>query len=376
MSILPFDPGLIPGALRVLRSRLSRGHPPYLICAVTARCNLNCRMCFYHKRLNRPGSVELSLAEWKLIAENTGSVVDLSLSGGEPFLRDDLPEIAAAFSRSNPLRLVSIPTNGTQTDRIAAATAEMLRRLPGSVRLEIELSLDGIGGAQDFVRGSEGCFDRVVATAAELRRLRQEDPRLAIKTVTTAVRSNQDDLLQIIDFSRREIGVDRVVLSPPHSSGRVGEEITALDWAKYYEAATAVYTEDVEKAASFVDRLLSAIQLRAARTMDGIHAGRTTIPCPGPDSICVIAEDGMVYGCEVYRFPLGRIQDSGYSLRRVLLGMRAASFRRKTCGGQRCSWPCGVLAGQVTSPGPLAASLLQVSQTARRHGITKGGSRT
>ncbi|NLP05289.1 radical SAM protein, partial [Candidatus Fermentibacteria bacterium] len=253
--------------------------------------------------------------------------------------------------------IVSIPTNGTLTENICSGVSEMLDRLPRRVRLEIELSLDGIGGAHDFVRGVEGCFDRLVRTAERLRRIRDgAGGRLTIKTVTTAVRSNEASLREIVSFGRREIGADRVVLSPPHGTGPVEDEIRSLDFSVYSASADEVYAEEVRRSPAFMDRVFSAVQLEAASTMRRIHEGTGAVPCPGPDSICVIAEDGWVFACEDVRFPLGRIQDHGYSLQRVLAGGAAHRFRRGIRGCRRCVWPCGVLARMVTDPSVMVRS--------------------
>lgn len=312
---------------------------------------MKCRMCFYHDRLNAEGIRELSGEEWGRIGAATRNIVNLSLSGGEPFMRDDIADIAASFSHSRSLRIVSIPTNGTLTEKTCSGVEEMLDRLPRRVRLEIELSLDGLGADHDFIRGVDGCFERMVCTAGHLRRIRERaGGRLVIKTVTTAVHSNEESLGDIVSFGRREIGADRVVLSPPHGSGLVEDEICSLDFARYSDTVGSVYGEEVRRSPRFLDRLFSAVQLEAADTMKGIRAGARAISCPGPDLICVIAEDGEVFACEDVRFPLGRIQDFGYSLHEVLTGEAARRFRRGMRGCRRCGWPCGVLASMVTDP--------------------------
>ncbi|NLP06180.1 radical SAM protein, partial [Candidatus Fermentibacteria bacterium] len=91
---------MIATALRLMLSRVRRGRPPYLVCSVTSRCNMRCRMCFYHDRLNAGGIRELTGDEWKMIGASSRGVVNLSLSGGEPFMREDIADIAEAFSRS------------------------------------------------------------------------------------------------------------------------------------------------------------------------------------------------------------------------------------------------------------------------------------
>jgi len=65
-----------------------------IIKEVTTDCNLRCRYCYH---FTGPGDVgtDLSAQEWLLFFEELRdlAVMDVTLAGGEPFLRDDLPDI-------------------------------------------------------------------------------------------------------------------------------------------------------------------------------------------------------------------------------------------------------------------------------------------
>ncbi len=83
-------------------SRMVRpvGAGPELLCQfVTARC----RHCFDHTRRG-PEHVarELRLAELEAIAARLPPLYMVLLTGGEPFLRPDLPAIATAYARGPP----------------------------------------------------------------------------------------------------------------------------------------------------------------------------------------------------------------------------------------------------------------------------------
>jgi radical SAM protein with 4Fe4S-binding SPASM domain len=85
---------------------------------LTARCNLDCRMCYIHRRENdaaaRAG--ELTAAQWLALAEDcrdAGTLL-LLLTGGEPFLRPDFREIYTGCRRMG--MLVSINSNATLID--------------------------------------------------------------------------------------------------------------------------------------------------------------------------------------------------------------------------------------------------------------------
>jgi len=81
------------------KAALTRRQPVYVIYETTDRCNLRCRMCSVWRRADR--EAELNLGQIDVLAGRLRDmgVVVVSLSGGEPFLREDLPEIIRIFKR-------------------------------------------------------------------------------------------------------------------------------------------------------------------------------------------------------------------------------------------------------------------------------------
>ncbi len=67
--------------------------------AVTGRCNLRCLFCSHFTSAGDTGS-ELSTDEWLSFIDELGSlsVMSVTLSGGEAFVREDLREICALIS--------------------------------------------------------------------------------------------------------------------------------------------------------------------------------------------------------------------------------------------------------------------------------------
>ena len=81
----------ISGLYQTTKSFLNRDQVSYLILYVTNRCNFKCNFCFYHAEVEKGRKPnELSTAEIQRFSETLGPIIQLSLTGGEPFLRDDL----------------------------------------------------------------------------------------------------------------------------------------------------------------------------------------------------------------------------------------------------------------------------------------------
>src|SRR5512135_1713176 len=84
---------------RTLWKTFERNELQSIIFFVTSACNLRCSHCFYWQNLNR--QEDLRLEEIEKISLNLPSFSRLLISGGEPFLRKELPDIIRLFYKNN-----------------------------------------------------------------------------------------------------------------------------------------------------------------------------------------------------------------------------------------------------------------------------------
>lgn len=165
LSRLPRDLHLCAMVLRSNWARLP--HPMKVSFAVTYRCNLRCGMCHIWKK--KPAPDELNLREIDRFFELANGFSWVGLTGGEPFLREDLPEIVEAVRRRSPrLGCLHVNTNGQLTERILQ-TARAIRAIVAPARLIVTVSLDGPPAVHDAVRGRAGAWDRAVGTFTGLK---------------------------------------------------------------------------------------------------------------------------------------------------------------------------------------------------------------
>lgn len=104
---------------------------------VTKRCSLRCRFCFARGGEGEDIPAEELKAAIREIAEGCGGPL-LQLSGGEPTLRDDLPELAA-YAREAGCSFVQVNTNGLRLAR----EPEYAKRLAEAGTDIIFLQFDG-----------------------------------------------------------------------------------------------------------------------------------------------------------------------------------------------------------------------------------------
>jgi hypothetical protein len=136
--------------------------------AVTYRCNLQCRMCNIWRK--PAPAKELDLAEIDAFLSRTRGLSWVGLTGGESFLRPDLPQIVEAVHRhcGESLLALHFATNGQLVDRIAGLLAE-LARMKRRWRPVFTVSFDGPREVHDEMRGRTGAWDRAVETLRLLK---------------------------------------------------------------------------------------------------------------------------------------------------------------------------------------------------------------
>jgi SynChlorMet cassette radical SAM/SPASM protein ScmE len=133
---------------------------------ITSRCNLRCRYCYYY---DNPAVDyrDLSAGEWLQFFNELGqcAVMDVTLQGGEPFIRKDLPQLIEGICR-NRMRF-AILSNGTLIDDAIAAF------LADTGRCDyVQVSVDGSGPeTHDACRG-EGAFNAAIQGIRTLQRHR------------------------------------------------------------------------------------------------------------------------------------------------------------------------------------------------------------
>ncbi len=143
----------------------------------THRCNARCIMCGIWREGSAVGD-DLSPDELsRILSDRLFTKMEyVGMSGGEPFLRDDLPELVAAFpARCARLKRFSLTTNGLLHRRAEAVLPVLAERCrQAGVLFDVCVSVHGTGEALDRIYGVERAFARIERTVGILEQLRRE----------------------------------------------------------------------------------------------------------------------------------------------------------------------------------------------------------
>ncbi|MEJ2363926.1 MAG: SynChlorMet cassette radical SAM/SPASM protein ScmE [Deltaproteobacteria bacterium] len=164
--------------------------------AITNRCNLRCTYCSHFSGAGDVGQ-DLPEKEWLQFFEelNRCAVMNVTLQGGEPFCRKDLPELIDGIVR-NRMRF-TILSNGTLINEEMATFLASTGRCNG-----VQVSIDGsVPTTHDACRG-EGNFIRAMEGIKSLQKY-----NVPVPVRVTIHRKNVNDLNNIAKLLLEEVGL-------------------------------------------------------------------------------------------------------------------------------------------------------------------------
>ena len=304
--------------------------PMNLTLSVTFNCNSRCKTC----NIYRKKSKDLSLEEWKKIFKNLGEdLFWVTISGGEPFLRDDLPELVCSLYDYCQPSIINIPTNGLLKERIIDTVSSVAAHCKKS-QLVINISIDEIEDKHDIIRGIPGNYEKAVETYKVLKSLDLFNVSIGIHTVIS--KFNVPRIPEIYQHLRTlkpdsyitEIAEERVELNT------VGTDITP-EYQDYARAVDFLAKELAEDKFNRLGKITRAFRIEYYRIVKIIlKERRQIIPCYSGFASAQIAPNGDVWMCCIKAESIGNLSDVGYDLKKVWFSEKAKIARKRIKNGE------------------------------------------
>jgi len=143
----------------------------------THRCNARCVMCGIWKESGTQTEELSPEALSGILGDRLFSCMEfVGISGGEPFLRDDLADLGTVFLERCPtIKRLSLTTNGLLTQRMRTMLPEISRRAQSAgALLDVSVSVHGMGETLAGIYGVAGAFEKIERTIGVLEELRNE----------------------------------------------------------------------------------------------------------------------------------------------------------------------------------------------------------
>ncbi len=313
---------------------------------VTSTCNAKCAHCFYP--INQKNN-ELTLEEIDRLAKSMPPIRLLLISGGEPFLRRDLPEIIRVYFERCGFLNASIPTNGYSPEGVARAVETICSYSP-DLSLGVSVSIDGFKEFHDRMRGVPGLYERCLDTLEELLKLQKRFPNLTVGVTTVFMKDNQLELEAFLDFIYERYrpnhhGIAFIRGNPLGDPNlkldldvALYEKLSRINDARYPTAEVATGWRGLRvRARREINRQRFEYIARQAR------GGGYEQPCIAGEREFVMSEIGDVYACELISTKLGNVRDVEFDFAKIREGEIAAQFVRDRDARQcRCTHECNV----------------------------------
>ncbi len=274
--------------------------------AITGRCNLRCRYCFYADEM--AARSDLPAERWLAFFRELGrlAVQRVCLTGGEPFTRPDLWDLLDGLI-ANRMRY-QILSNGTLINEQVLAHFEVGKR---RLRLDfIQVSIDG-SRAEIHNRSRPDSFDRALRGLCLLL-----EAGLPATVRVTVNRYNVDDLENIAYLLLEEVGLPAFSTDEVNPCGlvaRQGEELLLTPFQR--RRAMEVLSRLAERYDGRIMATSGPLALaRNFREMEearvggkeGLPGGGTLSSCGGCFSRLAVHHDGTLVPChQLATLPLG-----------------------------------------------------------------------
>jgi len=275
--------------------------------------------------------------EIERIFRSLGHIYFLNISGGEPYLRPDLPNIIELGCKYLSPAIIHIPTNALTPQRIAESTQrilEIMDEIGSNAPLTIKPSIDGVGELHDSIRGVRGNFEKLEKTIQLLLKIQKENPRLHVELGTVVSNYNIDHLDEIEDYVHN-LGVESYrneIAEQREEFFNIGDDITPT--AEAYEELMRRFSEKIRDNLTGKRRLAQISESLRLVYYDLvpriIRERQQVIPCYAGISNVHLNYDGELWPCCVlgYKKPMGNLRESDYDFQRVFHSQKANEVRR------------------------------------------------
>ena len=302
--------------------------PSYFIFYPTSRCNLKCTHCFYHDSLNKKFE-ELSLDEINKFTKTMDPLLHLILTGGEPYIKKDLAEIARIFYHNTRLPILSIPSNGWYLDKMDKQIRNILKWCPELILNQL-ISLDGLEEDHDRIRGIKGSFKKALDALELIKNLKKKLKRINVGVIITFTSQNQNKMKEIVKGIYELSKPDNISINLVRGDPKERVNLN-LDMKLYKEAVdyrnSLFYSKKISGHSDFNgSNLVTAGRIVLNEMVQEIfETNKYQTPCYSGNLSGVMYPEGQVYPCEILdkNHKIGNIRDFDLDFKKLWLSQKA-----------------------------------------------------
>lgn len=290
----------------------------------TYRCPMRCMMCNIWQNPTNPNE-ELRPEELSMLPD----FKFVNITGGEPFVREDLPEIIDIMFKKSPRIVIS--TSGWFDDKVIS----LAEKYPN---IGIRISIEGMRDKNDELRGRSGGFDKGVHILRELKKMGLKDIGFGI----TVSNHNSRDMLDLYALSK-ELEMEFAT--------------AAFHNSFYFHKYDNVITNAKEVTENFHRLIDMQLAEKAPKSwfrayfnmglINYVNGGKRLMPCEAGSANFFLDPYGEVYPCngmesDKWMESMGNIR-SGMTFEEIWNSPQAEEVRKKVATCCKNCWMVGTV---------------------------------
>jgi len=318
---------------------------------ITERCNARCPHCFVDLKTQ---AAELNLEEIEKITKSTGKCLrNISITGGEPFIRNDVFEIADMWHKNSSAQSIVITSNGSMPDRIDDFAK---RAVKINMPVSFFFSYDFIEEKHSEYRKLKDLHKNVIES---YKIIHKYYPDLNASFSLTVAPNTYESAFETYKYMRDVLKIQNININMIR-----GEKADCIESnqrkeiAKVYSkiAKTRDYDFDRNNISGYDNKSLTTVLLNAKnkilwkKVLEIFEKNKYISPCHACSLSAVIYSNGDVAPCEL-KEPLFNLKDYDYNFLSCWNNEEVISMRKKIRDSKCfCSNECNWLVNLFASP--------------------------
>ena len=300
------------------------GRPQALSLEITHECIARCIMCnIWQIPRNVPN---LPADQWvRLLSSDLFvDLRELDITGGEPFIKKDLPDLFAGIcelkkTSLKALKSIAVTTNGLLTEQVLSHTEKILPKLQKkNLELVMVCAMDAVGNIHDKIRNYKNAWSKVNETIEGLIKLKEKYTNLIIGLKTTILPINIGELENIARYAGSK-GLFTIISPCIITKARYlnSDRVNRLVFSK----------EDIEKMIQFYQSEMFRWSYHTDTLVHYFKTGIMKKPCSCGFNYFFARSNGDLFLCPLINHSIGNINET--PVMELYLSEKASRFRRR-----------------------------------------------
>ncbi len=324
--------------------------PVSLIHFLTNRCNARCSFCFIDFDNPKTFAGELTLNEIDLFTKNLGdTLLNVNFTGGEPFARKDIIDIAKIYIKNTTIQSIYITTNASLPNRILNFVNE-INNYNSNIELNIQISIDDMPERHNAVRKIDNLFESCLRTFNDLKNLNNEKIKPSVSI--TVSEENCENIESIFNFFVYDCKITSLKCCIVRDEGvyktaqnKKDKILKAYTWLTNEIRKLKENKQIVNYGNSLQGKIHNKKDDISWEMVKKIYKDNSYIsPCHASSLFGVITADGKVYPCEILEDKfLGDIRKNNYDFLKIWNSKKNSEVKKfikeTKC---RCTYECAI----------------------------------